>query len=170
MRGIGIFVFLLMVVFYSNAQKVKSKAYNALLKTILKSDVPEVSIQEADSLKKANSNIIFIDTREKKEYEVSHIEGAVWVGYDDFDLERVEKVDKDAQIIAYCSVGARSEKITRILIEEGYTNVSNLYGSLFEWVNQEKPVVDEHGKPTKKVHAYSRTWGIWLKKGEKVYD
>jgi len=170
MRGIGIFIFLLMAFFSSNAQKVRSKAYNALLKTILKSDVPEVSIQEADSLKKANSSILFIDTREKKEYEVSHIEGALWVGYDDFKLERMAEVDKDAQIIAYCSVGARSEKITRSLIEEGYTKVSNLYGSLFEWVNQGKPVVDKHGKPTKKVHAYSKTWGIWLKRGKKVYD
>ena len=52
----------------------------------------------------------------------------------------------------------------------GYRNVRNLYGSIFEWVNQDNPVVDNQGKPTQKVHAYSRTWGVWLNKGEKVYE
>jgi len=23
--------------------------------------------------------------------------------------------------------------------------------------------------PTERVHAYSRTWGLWLRKGKKVY-
>ncbi|RYF52680.1 MAG: rhodanese-like domain-containing protein, partial [Cytophagaceae bacterium] len=36
--------------------------------------------------------------------------------------------------------------------------------------NQGNPVVDSTGKPTRRVHAYSRTWGIWLNRGEKVYE
>ncbi|RYM34569.1 rhodanese-like domain-containing protein [Brumimicrobium glaciale] len=168
----NIFLFIALSFFISScaAQKVQSGAYNTMLKSMLKNDVPELTVDQADSIQQANSNVIFIDTREKKEFEVSHIKDAVWVGYDDFELSRVEEIDENTKIIAYCSVGARSEDVTRKLIEAGYTDVSNLYGSIFEWVNQGKPVYDSEGEQTLKVHAYSKTWGVWLKKGEKVFD
>ncbi|PWH87136.1 rhodanese-like domain-containing protein [Brumimicrobium oceani] len=168
----NIFLFLLISFFISScaAQKVQSSAYNTMLKSMLKNDVPELTVDQADSIKQTNSKVIFIDTREKNEYNVSHIKDAVWVGYDDFKISRVQEIEKDTKIIAYCSVGARSENVTRQLIEAGYTDVSNMYGSIFEWVNEGKPVYNLEGEETMKVHAYSKTWGVWLKKGEKVFD
>ncbi|MEL6718853.1 MAG: rhodanese-like domain-containing protein, partial [Bacteroidota bacterium] len=68
----------------------------------------------------------------------------------------------------YCSVGYRSEKISEQLLEAGFKDVSNLYGGIFEWKNQDHEVVDEKGA-TEKVHAYDRVWGFWLKEGKKVY-
>jgi len=58
--------------------------------------------------------------------------------------------------------------VSEKLLSAGYQHVSNLYGGIFEWVNQGNPLYNENG-PTSKVHAYSRTWGVWLNKGEKVY-
>lgn len=167
-----LFLFITISFFVSScaAQKVQSGAYNTMLKSMLKNDVPELTVQQADSIKKANPKVVFIDTREKKEYNVSHLKNAVWVGYDDFELARVAAIDKDTKIIAYCSVGARSEDVTRKLLEAGYKDVSNMYGSIFEWVNEGKPVYNTEGEETMKVHAYSKSWGVWLKKGEKVFD
>jgi rhodanese-related sulfurtransferase/uncharacterized protein (DUF302 family) len=145
-------------------KKVESGAYNLMLKTLLSHTVNEVSAQKADSM----SNVVFIDSREKEEYEVSHIKDAVWVGYDDFDIKRMEDISKRKKIVVYCAVGARSEKISERLLEKGYSDVSNLYGGIFEWVNEGKPVYNNNGK-TGKVHAYSKAWGVWLKEGEKVY-
>lgn len=113
---------------------------------------------------------ILLDTRAKAEYDVSHLPGARWVGYDDFDISRVQNIPKNANVVLYCSVGYRSEKVGEKLLAAGYQRVSNLYGSLFEWVNQGNPVVDRAGQPTRRVHAYSRAWGIWLNRGEKVYE
>jgi len=31
-------------------------------------------------------------------------------------------------------------------------------------------VVDATGNETKNIHAYNKTWGVWLNKGNKVYD
>jgi 3-mercaptopyruvate sulfurtransferase SseA len=67
-------------------------------------------------------------------------------------------------------VGYRSEKISEKLKQAGFKDVSNLYGGIFEWVNQGNPVVDENGKITDNIHAYSKTWGVWLNKGVKVYN
>jgi rhodanese-related sulfurtransferase len=40
----------------------------------------------------------------------------------------------------YCSIGKRSDEITKMLGEAGFTNARNLYGGIFEWVNQGHPV------------------------------
>lgn len=147
-------------------QFVQSKSYNTMLKALLSHNVKEIGAKEA----KQDSLSVFLDAREKKEFEVSHVKNAIWVGYDDFDLNRVKNVDKTKKIIVYCSVGYRSEKITEKLTKAGYKNVSNVVGGIFEWKNLGYPVVDASGKETEKVHAYSKTWGIWLNKGEKVYE
>ena len=145
-------------------QKVESAAYNQMLSTLLSHSVPEVGVREIDT----TESIVYVDARELREYEVSHIQDAIWVGYDDFEIERVGEVEKNQKIVVYCSVGYRSEKVSEKLIEAGFTDVSNLYGGIFEWRNQDQEVVDAKGE-TDKVHAFDRTWGVWVNKGEKVY-
>ncbi|GAA4407724.1 hypothetical protein GCM10023187_28710 [Nibrella viscosa] len=148
-----------------NAQTTSS-AYKAMLETLYKKSVPFITVEEL----KQRQNVVVLDTRERNEYEVSHLPGARWIGYNDFDLRRLRDIPKSATIVTYCSVGVRSERVGEKLLAAGYTNVQNLYGSLFEWVNQGNPVVDIQERPTQRVHAYSKLWGIWLNKGQKVYD
>lgn len=137
-----------------------------MLEAMYKRTVPFVSVTE---LKKMQ-NVVLLDTRAKAEYDVSHLPNAHWVGYDDFEMSRVQGIPKNADVVLYCSVGYRSERVGEKLLAAGYQHVHNLYGSLFEWVNEGNPVVDAQGKPTQRVHAYSRLWGVWLKRGEKVYE
>ncbi len=151
---------------FSAGAQVKSKAYNVMLKTLLSHTVDEVSVNDINT----DEDIIYLDAREKKEFDVSKINNAIWVGYDDFNLSRVDGIEKGKKIIVYCSVGYRSEKISEKLLKNGFTDVSNMYGGIFEWVNEEKEVVNNNNEPTKKVHAFDRTWGIWLKKGKKIYE
>lgn len=144
--------------------QVMSGAYRTMLKSLLSHSVPEITVEKARNEK----NVLFLDAREPAEYAVSHLQNAIFTGYDHFSMPAVAQIAKDTPIIVYCSVGYRSEKIAEKLISAGFTNVSNLYGGIFEWVNEDQPVFDDQGT-TRKVHAYNRTWGIWLKKGKKVY-
>ncbi len=139
--------------------------YHTMLDVLIKHSVEEISV---DSAFQHKEDFVFLDSRALEEYKVSHINNAIWVGYDDFDLKRVSVVDKDAKIIVYCSVGYRSEKVTEKLLEAGYTQVFNMYGGVFEWVNSNHSVFNAEGK-TKKIHGYSKTWGVWIKEGEVVY-
>lgn len=68
---------------------------------------------------------------------------------------------KDKKIVVYCSIGYRSEKIAERIQAMGY-EVSNLYGSIFEWVNQGNQIVDNTGKETKELHTYNRKWSKWV--------
>ncbi len=137
-----------------------------MLKTLLSHTVNEISV---DSLAKIKDTVTLLDAREKPEYKVSYIEGATHIGYDNFDSTAVLKMDKSKPVVVYCSVGYRSEKISEKLRLMGFENVSNLYGGIFEWKNAGYPVKDINGE-TEKVHAFDKVWGVWLKKGEKVYD
>lgn len=149
----------------ASAQTVESPAYDLLLKGLLSHSVPEVGVEEISG----DTGIVFLDAREKHEYDVSHIQRAIWVGYADFDISRLKNIGEETKIVVYCSVGYRSEKIAEKLSGAGFRNVANLYGGIFEWKNQHQPVFHA-GEKTSWVHAYSRTWGVWLNEDEKVYD
>ena len=166
MRRKGITVVgLLLIWATAGYSQVENRAYRLMLSALLQHSVPEVGIRYvADN----HSSLVFLDARELREYAVSHIDGAIHIGYDHFDLEKMATLNPHSRIVVYCSVGYRSEKISEKLIVAGFKNVSNLYGGIFEWVNQGYPVYSEKGE-TRQVHAFDRTWGIWLKKGEKVY-
>ncbi|MEM1135135.1 MAG: rhodanese-like domain-containing protein [Bacteroidota bacterium] len=164
-----IYFFLLLStnLFAQNKEKVADEGYELVLNTLLKHTVPEVSVVE---LKQKLDDVILLDTREDDEYQVSHIAGAKHVGYDFFSKNKVKSIDKDTPVVVYCSVGYRSEKISEKLIKMGYQDVANLYGGIFEWVNQGNTVVKgEENIPTEEIHAYDRIWGAWLKAGKKVY-
>lgn len=137
-----------------------------LLQTIVPADVQKISVLDAAANRE---NALFLDTRAKEEFKVSHIEGARYVGYNEFNLDNLKNIPKEQPIITYCSIGKRSGEVGKKLRDAGYTNVQNLYGGIFEWINKGYPVVDAENQPTKKVHAYNKLWGAWLKKSDKVY-
>ncbi len=142
----------------------QSVAYKALLEGLYDNKFPTVKPEQIQSL----SAYQILDTREKEEFEVSHLPGAIWVGYDSFNLETVADLEKDQPILVYCTVGARSQAIGKKLIDDGFTRVFNLYGGIIHWANETKPLM-ANDQATDRVHTYSRSWGIWLNKGEKVY-
>ena len=146
--------------------QVENPAFNLMLKSLLSHSVNEINVQQADSLMKEEA--VFVDARERNEHQVSAIHGAVWVGYDTLNLSLTDTLDKSKPIVVYCSVGYRSEKVAEKIRDRGFSRVYNLYGGIFEWINQGYPVYKSGGK-TNQIHAYNRVWGIWLKKGEKVY-
>ncbi len=165
MRG-SVIILLIMFSFLNAAAQVQSSTYNLTLKTLLSHSVPEVSVSQVKEM----SNVVLLDAREWKEFQVSHIKNAFYVGYDQFEIGKLPSISKSQKIVVYCSVGYRSEKISEKLKGAGFNYVYNLYGGIFEWVNQGNTIVDEKGNVTENIHAYNKTWGVWLNKGVKVYD
>jgi rhodanese-related sulfurtransferase len=146
------------------------KKLDKLLNKWTKRNVPYMSVE---TLALPKTDAVLLDAREQKEFDVSHIENAICVGYDNFKLkETLAKLpkDKNAKIVVYCSLGIRSETVAYKLIEAGYTNVYNLYGGIFEWKNANFKVLDTLGNSTEKVHTFNKDWSKWLKKGKKVYE
>lgn len=160
------FLCIILVLFsiVSNGQK----SIDQILKKYNDESIPYMSVSE---LKENQDSIYILDAREEKEYKVSHIKNATFVGHTEFDISSVDKknIPKNAEIVVYCSIGVRSEQVSKKLKEAGYTNVCNLYGGIFEWKNNNNQVLDSIGESTEKVHTYSKEWSKWLRKGKKVY-
>lgn len=145
------------------------ESLSELLKKHNNESVPYISVQE---LAMPKTDAFLLDARELREYEVSHLKDAIHVGYDEFNLTNTTKKlnNKDQMIVVYCSLGIRSEDIAEQLKKEGYTNVYNLFGGIFEWKNKDFKVYDNKNKLTENVHAFSKEWSQWLIKGNKIYD
>jgi rhodanese-related sulfurtransferase len=144
---------------------------DSLLKRFNKHDIPYISITEL-RMYQHQGNIIIFDSREKNEFNVSHIPSSIYIGYNDFSVKdiSVSFPEKDVPIVVYCTIGIRSETISKKLIDAGYTNVKNLYGGICEWKNKNYKLIDSTNSETENVHTFTKHWSKWLTNGVEVYE
>lgn len=159
-----------MLMFQSAFSQVENPKFDKKIKSTIKMTVPICSALELKEELDSGKEMVILDSRTEKEFETSHIENAQFIDYGKFNKKDVAEIPKDAEIVVYCSIGYRSEKIGEKLKKMGFTNVRNLYGGIFEWVNEDNQVIDLQGNATEKVHTYNKDWSQWLDKGQKVYD
>lgn len=86
---------------------------------------------------------IVIDMRNHYEYEVGHFENAIEIPSDTFREQLPMAVDmmqvnKDKNIIMYCTGGIRCEKASAYMLHKGFKNVFHLEGGIINYVNQVK--------------------------------
>ncbi|WP_296323999.1 rhodanese-like domain-containing protein [Winogradskyella sp.] len=148
-----------------------SYSQNSLSELLKEYNTESIPYILAEDLSQLKDNVILLDTRETYEYQTSHIKNSICVGYDNFDITRVEKKikDKNQLIVVYCSLGIRSEDIAEQLKASGYTNVKNLYGGIFEWKNKSLNTYNSKELLTDSVHTFEEEWSKWLKKGIKIF-
>lgn len=146
--------------------QIKNPEFKLLLDSLYQHNVPLISVEDFSKLDK--QNLYLLDTREEKEFNVSHIKNARNTGYFWFDMRKIYDIPYNATLVLYCSVGIRSEKIAEKLISAGYKNIFNLYGGIFEWVNQGHPVYKQNGVQTSEIHTFNKAWSRWVERGTKV--
>lgn len=105
---------------------------------------------------------LLIDVRTAEEFALSHLPGAVRCDNAD---DAVALSKRTGRVILYDSSGARSAKLTEILARRGVREVAYLGGGIFQWANEERPLVDGDENAATKVHPYNRFWGRLLKPG-----
>jgi rhodanese-related sulfurtransferase len=158
----------LLLIIITTCSYAQEKTIGEVLKKYNKKTIPYIYTKDII----LNDSTILLDAREEEEYNVSKIPGAYYVGFNNFTIDNLpsNNVLKNKKIIVYCSIGVRSEKIAAKVKKAGYNNVYNLWGGIFEWCNADKPLHNINNKPTKNIHTYSKKWGQYVKKGNKVYS
>ncbi len=123
--------------------------------------VQQLSTNDLDAwLKDANrAQPLLLDARTPEEFSVSHLRGAR-------NAEQIEATlktyPKDKPIVAYCAVGYRSSALSEKLMQQGFTKVINLEGSIFQWANEGHPIYQGEQVVTQ-VHPFDAKWGQMLK-------
>jgi len=79
-------------------------------------------------------SIVLIDVRTEGEYQMGHIPNAELIDLFSPDLQQIiQNLDKEKKYLIYCRSGARSAHICSMLAHMGFSDLSNLYGGLFDW-------------------------------------
>lgn len=136
---------------------------NDKLSKMVTPDSLAISPQEAQKLDEP----IYLDAREKAEYDVSHLPDALRIGFDAPKFKILRELDKSRPVVVYCTIGYRSEKMAAKLRKRGFKKVYNLYGSIYAWSLAGLPLEDAKGKPTEMIHTYNKAWGSYFPDEEK---
>lgn len=103
-----------------------------------------ISVASADSLIKADTNVVVLDVRTPDEFssETGHLKNAKLIPVQELE-GRIGELSsyKDRTIVAYCRSGSRSAKAADILTKKGF-KVVNVEGGISSW--------NESGLPTEK--------------------
>lgn len=126
--------------------------------------VRQLATTDLDAWMKDNSRAkpLILDARKPEEFAVSHLQRAVNAGDDAQLAAALKDIPKDQPIVAYCSVGYRSSALSEKLMKQGFTNVANLEGSIFQWANEGRPVFQGE-QQVKQVHPFDAKWGNLLR-------
>ncbi len=139
-------------------------------------DFPGIAHISSDELQHIETNkALIFDIRKTDEYNVSHIAGAILVspkmsanGF----LEKYNDAAKGKTVIFYCSVGQRSsifaKRVQDGLKNSGTAAVFNLKGGLFDWHNENLPLVTTSNEPTEYIHPYNKFWGRMVNQKSKT--
>lgn len=126
------------------------------------------NISESDAHKNENK-YLFLDARSPEEFAVSHIYNAKFIDSKNFNISSMDSIQKSTPLIVYCAVGIRSDVVAEKLMDAGFTDVHNLFGGIFEWLNNGYTIINNENKPTNEIHGDSRFFFFWKLKGERVY-
>ena len=110
--------------------------------------------------------VVLFDVREKDEYAVSHLPGAILVdpamAEEDFAQAFADEL-KGKRAVFYCSVGMRSsilaDRVATTVEQETGRQPANLIGGLFRWHNDDRVIVSAVGKKTDAIHPFDDHWG-----------
>ncbi len=80
-----------------------------------------------------------LDVRTASEVERGKLEGAIPIPLDDLRA-RLGELDRSRPVVAYCQVGVRGHAAARILLANGFTDVSNLKGGYTQAVLRQSQV------------------------------
>jgi len=98
-----------------------------------KKKITEISPTDA-AAKAKSSDAVFVDVREKDEFDEAHIPDAVHMSRGSLELEVEEKFpDRNMTIICHCGGGGRSALAAESLQKMGYKNVRSMAGGFRAW-------------------------------------
>jgi len=87
--------------------------------------------------------IFILDVREPWEYSLAKIEGSVLIPLGSLP-QSLDKLDRNAEIVAHCHHGMRSADAMGFLLQQGFAKVKNLVGGIDAWSVQIDPTVPRY--------------------------
>jgi rhodanese-related sulfurtransferase len=100
-----------------------------------KTRITEVSAAATLARITSGENIVLIDVREDREWNLGHAAGAHHMSRGTLESKIDAAVPRDAHIVLYCASGNRSALSAESLRAMGYTDVASMSGGFRGWVD-----------------------------------
>lgn len=93
-----------------------------------------VDAAQAQTLLAETPDMIVLDVRTKGEYKRGHIDGAILNNYFSTKFKkRLRTLDRNKPYLVHCKSGHRSERVVKIMLKEGFTDITHLDGGYDAW-------------------------------------
>lgn len=102
-----------------------------------------IDAQEVKSKLDRGDDFVLIDVREPHEYQIARIPGARLIPLGELP-KRLSELNPDADIVAHCKSGARSQKAVDLLKKNGFKHVRNMTGGILAWSDKVDPSVPKY--------------------------
>ena len=111
----------------------------SLSPTLPASGPQKMSVQELADRLAAGEAIFLLDVRERPEFDLCHLDGAVLIPVGMIPNNR-KRIPTDRPVVVYCHHGIRSANVAQYLYaQEGLTNLYNLDGGINAWAREIEP-------------------------------
>jgi len=77
--------------------------------------------------------MVIVDVREPELFSAGHIRGAINIPYDDAQPRVLRELSRKDRIVFVCHGGPMGDKLGRLLVKNGYPDLSNLAGGMKKW-------------------------------------
>jgi sulfur-carrier protein adenylyltransferase/sulfurtransferase len=109
------------------------KSYAELLAEA-RARIQEISVKDLVALRHTTGDVIVLDVREDKEYNLGTIPGAITIGRSNLEKNVEAQVPREKTVIVFCSSGNRSVFAAETLRSMGYEHVRSLKEGFSGWV------------------------------------
>ena len=94
-----------------------------------------ISPTELKSRLDKGDQLVLLDVREQWEFDLAQLNGSTLIPLATLP-QSLDKLKRDAEIVAICHHGMRSADATNFLLQQGFSNVKNLVGGIDAWSAQ----------------------------------
>ncbi|HSU62012.1 MAG TPA: molybdopterin-synthase adenylyltransferase MoeB [Bryobacteraceae bacterium] len=102
-----------------------------------------IDVQEVKRKLDRGDDFLLIDVREPHEYQIARIPGAKLIPLGELP-KRLNELNPEADIVAHCRSGARSQKAVDLMKQSGFKHVRNMTGGILAWSDKVDPSVPKY--------------------------
>ena len=87
----------------------------------------------------AGKNFFLLDVREQHEFDAASIEGVTLIPLGQLK-EKLTGLNKEDSLLCICAGGIRSARAAKLLVSEGFKDVTNMKEGMHGWQARDFPV------------------------------
>ena len=101
----------------------------------LESDTYTIAPDQLKDMMDKDIHFVLLDVREEWEYQMVHLEDALWIPFGELPRRRGE-ITPGVEVIVYCHWGMRSLDAAFLLQQLGFKSAKSLVGGIDRWAQE----------------------------------